>query len=636
MAVSFPAFSAAKPNSEKYYQDSDCRTLITEDNEDIIKYYKEALIFMKKVFCLVFAICLTATLLTGCASEKDVTQTQETSAFTANIDQYWQEHGIDAALDELMCSEKYFADARAGMLSIYGENKEISGEYDMSLSAKTVSGTYVGKADADNVVSWKGIPYAKQPVGDLRWKAPQKPDASDKVFEAYYFGKSSVQFESSDEASSLYPQGEDCLNLNVWNNYSDKSSNKPIMVWIHGGAYIQGGTSDPYYDGTNFVKNHPDVIFASMDYRTDFLGFINLSNVSGAEEYTDTANLGLLDEIQALSWLKENAEAFGGDPERITIFGESAGGGSVSALMLAPQAKGLFKRGIMESGTSAAYLRTAKKSMERTEQIMEISGAKNLDDFMSLTVSDIQKIEKILIIENNVDYPYPQSDGIVIPMDIEEALSSDARDGLDMLIGTTKDEYNYWTMLYGKENNMQIMQGRVGQTLAEMNDEQKAKFDTFMSSQDGDEYNKLLQYINYRSFHCPARFEAQTHAANGQNAYVYYFTEETNNPDLLSCHGYDLSFVLGNVDEASAKDIPAAYRLSEIMQQMWVNFAKTGNPSLNAGEVDGAGEIKWDKYGIDNYPVMVFDAQSTRQESDPVKEGSDLLMDLFRMRINAE
>ena len=587
---------------------------------------------MKKICTAILMICLLSVMLSVCV----VADSEDISAFTAHIDQYWQEHGIDAALDEIMYSEKYLAAARAEMIAMYGENREIHGEYDKDLAAKTVSGIYVGKVDADNVVSWKGIPYAKQPVGDLRWKAPQAPDVSDKVYEAYYFGHSSVQVEGGDEPSSLYPQGEDCLNLNVWNNYSDQSENKPIMIWIHGGAYIQGGTSEPYYDGTNFVKNHPDVIFASMDYRTDLLGFVNLSNVPGAEEYTGTANLGLLDEIMALSWLKENAEAFGGDPERITIFGESAGGGSVSALMLAPQARGLFKRGIMQSGTAAAYLRTAKKSMERTAQIMEISGVKDFDGFMSLSASDIRKIETILIVENTVDYPYPQRDGIVIPMDLEKALNSNTRNGFDVMVGTTKDEYAYWTMLFGKDYNLQIMQELIGQALSKMDNGQKAIYDTFMSMQDGDEYSKLLQFINYRSFHCPARLEAETHAANGQNAYVYYFTEEANDPDLLSYHGYDLGFVLGNVDEASAKDIPAAYRLSEIMQQMWVNFAKTGDPSLNDGDIDGVGAIRWDKYEANDYPVMVFDAQDTRQESDPVKEGSDVLMDLFRLKIKDE
>lgn len=208
---------------------------------------------------------------------------------------------------------------------------------------------------------------------------------------------------------------------------------------------------------------------------------------------------------------------------------------------------------------------------------------------ISLTISDIRKIETILNIENDVDYPYPQRDGIVIPMDIEKALNSDTRNGFDVMVGTTKDEYAYWTLLFGKDYNLQIMQGLIGQALSKMDD--------------------------------------------GQNAYVYYFTEEANDPDLKSYHGYDLGFVLGNVDEASAKDIPAAYRLSEIMQQMWVNFAKTGDPSLNDGDVDGVGAIRWDKYEANDYPVMVFDAQNTRQVSDPVKEGSDLLMDLFWLKI---
>ena len=563
---------------------------------------------------------------TGCDEES-------ISNFTVNIDKYWQDNDIDGKLKERNNSPEDLAEMRAKMLKMYGENKEISGEFDENLAAKTLSGTYVGKRDADNVVSWKGIPYAKQPIGDLRWKAPKNPDKNDKVFEAYYFGKSSIQVEGGDEPSSLYPQGEDCLNLNIWNNFSEDTENKPIMVWIHGGAYIQGGASTDEYDGTNFVKNNPEVIYASIDYRTDFLGFINLSNVPGAEDYIYAPNLGLLDEIQALSWLKDNAKAFGGDPERITIFGESAGAGSVSTLTLAPQAKGLFKRGIMQSGVTTAYLRTAKKSIEHTDKIMNISGAKNLDDLKSLTESDIRKIMTILIVESDLDYTYPQRDDIVIPMDIKEALNSDARDGFDIMVGTTKDEYNYFTMILGKEANLMAMRYMVDEALADMNDDQKERFEKFMSLQEGDEYNNLLQFINYRSFHCPSIYEAKTHSARGQNTYVYYFTEESNDEDLLSCHGFDLGFTLGNVEEDKVKDIPSAYKLSEIMQQMWVNFAKTGDPSLKSGDVDGVGDIKWDKYNDDNCPVMVFDSESTRLEDNPIKEQAELLEDLFWLRI---
>ena len=166
-----------------------------------------------------------------------------------------------------------------------------------------------------------------------------------------------------------------------------------------------------------------------------------------------------------------------------------------------------------------------------------------------------------------------------------------------------------------------------------MDDDQKARFKKFMSLQEGDEYNKLLQYVNFNSFHCPSRFEAKTHSENGQNAYVYYFTEESNDPELLSCHGHDLGFVLGNVEEDKVKDIPAAHKLSDIMQQMWVNFAKTGDPSLTDGDIDGVGDIKWDKYQADDYKVMIFNSKGTKQENDPIKEQSDLIEDLFWLRL---
>ena len=431
---------------------------------------------IKKSIVTAILGCLTAVSFAAMPSGIAECAAPETSRLTVNIDKYWQEHDIDGYLKKLNASEADLAENRAMMLKLYGENKVISGKYDEKLAAKTMSGIYVGKVVADKIVSWKGIPFAKQPVGDLRWKAPQMPEKSDKVFEAYYFGHSSVQAEGNDEPSGLYPQGEDCLNLNVWNNKADTTATKPIMVWIHGGAYIQGGANTKEYDGTNFVKKHPDVIFVSIDYRTDFLGFINMNNVPGAEEYKDTANLGLLDEIQALTWLKENARAFGGDPERITIFGESAGGGSVSTLMTAPQAKGLFKRGIMQSGVTSAYLRSAEKSMEHTDTIMNISGAKNLDDLKALTESDIRKIETIFCYERSNDYTFPQCDDIVIPVDLKGALNSDRRNGFDIMIGTTKDEYNYWTLLLGKDGNMKYMKNIEKRLLEMATEDMKARF----------------------------------------------------------------------------------------------------------------------------------------------------------------
>ena len=186
-------------------------------------------------------------------------------------------------------------------------------------------------------------------------------------------------------------------------------------------------------------------------------------------------------------------------------------------------------------------------------------------------------------------------------------------------------------MLLGREGAMKSMQSKRESMYAKMNDDQKERFEKFMSMQEGDEYNKLMQFVNYIFFHSPSRYEAKSHAANGQNVYLYYFTEESK--DLLSCHGYDLGFVLGNIEEERAKDIDSAKKLSKIMQQMWVNFALTGDPSLKDGDIDDVGAIKWDKYKADDYKVMIFNAEETKQENDPLKEQNDLVEDLFWLKL---
>ena len=286
----------------------------------------------------------------------------------------------------------------------------------------------------------------------------------------------------------------------------------------------------------------------------------------------------------------------------------------------------------MQSGASSGFLRTPEKSIEHTNKILKISGAKNIDDLKSLTIEDIRKIQTIINCEDSTDYTYPQCDGIVIPMDLEEALKSNQRNGIDIMIGTTKDEYHYWTFLLGKDANEKAMLASRDKTYVKMDNDQKARFEKFMSMQDGDEYTKLMQYINFIAFHSPARYEARTHAENGQNAYVYYFTEESN--DWASCHGYDLGFVPGNVEIDRALEVEPALKLSEIIQQMWVNFAKSGNPSLNDGDVDGVGAIKWDKYKADDYKVMILNAKETKQENDPIKQLNDLVEDLFWLKLD--
>lgn len=221
------------------------------------------------------------------------------------------------------------------------------------------NGVMLGQS-VDGVTSFKGVPYAKPPVGELRWKAPQAPDPSDDEIECYNFGYTALQYEWPSEPASYYPKNEDCLTLNIWESDGtiDSKEPKPVLVFFHGGAYCWGGTTDPMYDGQNFAKAHDDVILVTCNYRLGLMAWADFSKIEGGEEYTDV-NLGLRDHIAALQWIQENIAAFGGDPNNVTIFGESAGGWSTTALTISPKARGLFNRAIAQSGEVAPKSREA-------------------------------------------------------------------------------------------------------------------------------------------------------------------------------------------------------------------------------------------------------------------------------------
>ena len=215
------------------------------------------------------------------------------------------------------------------------------------------NGIMLGKS-SDGVISFKGVPFAKPPVNELRWKAPQALAPSDQEIKCYDFGYTALQYEWPSELASYSPKSEDCLTLNIWEKEGiiGSEEQKPVMVFFHGGAYGWGGTTDPVYNGQNFAKAHDDVIIVTCNYRLGLMSFADFSKVEGGEEYTDI-NLGIRDHIAALQWIQKNISGFGGDPDNVTIFGESAGAWSTTALTISPKARGLFKRAIAQSGQVA-------------------------------------------------------------------------------------------------------------------------------------------------------------------------------------------------------------------------------------------------------------------------------------------
>ena len=274
-------------------------------------------------------------------------------------------------------------DVRKLMQSLYGENKEITGEYEKDLSVSCNNGIFVGKKK-DDVISFKGIPFAKPPIGELRWKDPILAEDNNKIYEAYYFGKAPIQTEWIYIYGSYYPKSEDCLYLNVWVNTKDTSTDKTVMVFIHGGSYGWGAASDPLYDGHNLVQKYPDIILVSIEYRLGIFGFINFSSVQGGENYKSTNNLGLLDQICALKWIQKNIKNFGGDPNKVTVLGQSSGGASMSLLPLINGTDGLFKRIISQSGPISLTF-SPNECEKLIKKLLEKSGASKMEDLVSLS-----------------------------------------------------------------------------------------------------------------------------------------------------------------------------------------------------------------------------------------------------------
>lgn len=502
----------------------------------------------------------------------------------------------------------------------YGQNMIITGEYDPGLSAKCANGTFVAKRFGD-IAEYRGVPFAKPPVGELRWKAPVPPDDNDTVREAFYNGKTPLQTEWPTEQASFYPQGEDCLYLNVWKNLGDDTEKKPVMVFFHGGSYGWGGTADPMYDGKNFVKKQSDIILVTAGYRVGLMGFVDLSYFEGGELYPDAPNLGLLDQIEALRWVKRNISSFGGDPDNVTIFGESAGGGSVSLLPVIPRAKGLFRRVIAESG-SVALTFSKEECREFSRRLMRESKAGSMQELIALSEDELRKINEKLNQYNN----FPMRDGRLIPLDPYLPYKVGYTKDVDILIGTNAEEMNYWIGEIGGlipfrfsipvkfENDMKLLPP---------SDRKRVK--RFTDSFKGHSMWRMARFYDEMMFRLPAVCQAESHDKNGGRAYMYYWTVESALPLRKACHAVELAYVFGNLDETIYTGEPADEALSDTVMQMWTNFARTGDPSANG--------VEWERYSADTRATMVFSAEP-HTEYDVLSERRKLLMPLLSHMIN--
>ena len=511
-------------------------------------------------------------------------------------------------------------DEKNRIRSRWGENRPVSGPYDLSLAARCTNGTFVGTRE-DGVLIFRGIPFACPPTGELRWKKPRPAPDGEGVFEAKYNGKTPIQTEWRTERASYYPQGEDCLYLNVWTG-AEKAEGKTVMVFIHGGSYGWGGTADPLYDGANFAKAHPEIVLITVAYRVGMMGFADFRSVPGGGEYPDAPNLGLWDQIEALKWIRRNAAAFGGDPDKVTIFGESAGGGSVSLLPFIPEARGLFRRVIAESG-SAALTYSKAECQKLTRRILKAAGAADMRDLMALDEQELMKVNEKVNLYNN----FPQRDGVLIPEDpyapYREGLTAD----VDMLAGTNADETNYWINEVGG-----FIPFRMGMPIQFENDlrllrkEDRQRARQYLKQGKGYSLWRISAFFTEIMFRLPAVRQAEEHSRNGGKAFMYYWEERSHLPHLRACHAVELAYVFGNIDDTVYTGKRADPALSRQVQDQWVRFAETGDP--------GTPELPWPPYEPENRWTMILRKQSGAVR-DPMPEARRLLDPILDYRLNA-
>ena len=506
----------------------------------------------------------------------------------------------------------------------YGANKEIKTDaYDKDLAVKCTNGTYVGTKVKD-VLAWKGIPFAKPPVGKLRFKAPERPDDNDLVFEAYNYGKKPIWITNMAYGAFSDANSEDCLYLNVLTG-DDSIPNKPVMVWIHGGAFTLESASDPDYRGEKFVKEHPDIVLVTIEYRLGAFGFTNFDDVEGSEEFKGAVNNGIKDQIMALRWINENIEGFGGDKNNITIFGESAGSISAALLPIIDDAKGLFQKSIPQSGCTGQAL--AQGSGKEPARVMcELFNAKNMDDLQKVDIKDI-----LSQLGELAGLYAPVCDGDLIPLDTYQAYRDGKASDVKIMTGYLADECRFFLNFFPAEAKsteedvnkafLPWMKKCLRVIEDKMTDEEKKIAEEFIAGGDRCEALNIEKLMSELCFGIGTRNLADTFCTQN-DAYLYYFAYPTFGEPDAARHAAENPVVF-------MKDYPHIFRtenfadLQKHVGEVWTSFAKTGVPT-----VDG---IPVKKYSEQDQTCIIFDADGkTFVKDNYLTERNQMLKPLIR------
>lgn len=472
----------------------------------------------------------------------------------------------------------------------------------------TSSGLAAGTA-SNGIISYKGIPYAKAE----RFMAPHGPVTWEGVRTFNTYGTTSYQRSAGMGQDNVLEQmGDDCQNLNIWTPQINDGKKRPVMVWIHGGGFETGSSwQSPTYDGENLSRNG-DLVVVSVSHRLNAIGYLDLSDYG--DKYKYSANAGILDLVEALKWIHNNIERFGGDPENVTLFGESGGGGKIIVLLAAPSAHGLFHKAIIESGAFEGMGLTVNTQADSKHFASEVLKNLNLD---AANIDDIQRIPYDQLLEaadkamQAIPYRWTSVvDGDFLPKQPVESSSPEFSREIPLIIGTNFAEMSTVSLIFSPE-------GKTDNKFT-WTPEQKR---THLEKQLGDKLNTVLPafkkaypqreeidaaYVDYSFRSRALKFLGVRAKEGGAPVYSYmYEYENPANPHHMAFHTAEIAFVFNNLGKTDLDPKPEgkSQELADMMSRAWIQFARTGNPNHD-------GMPHWPAFTTSNRSTMIFNADS--------------------------
>lgn len=440
---------------------------------------------------------------------------------------------------------------------------------------------------SDEVRVFKGIPYAAPPVGDLRWKAPQPPARWEGVRKADAFGPACLPNRAP--ANGGPAPGEDCLYINVWTNAKSASERHPVIVWTYGGGFTSGSGSEPRYDGEMLARKGAVVV--TYNYRLGIFGFFAHPDLAKESSHHTDGDYALMDMQSALRWVQKNIEAFGGDPTRVTIDGESAGAIMVATMVASPEGKGLFKRAIAQSGAwmgiSIGHTQTREQAEAAGVKLAQSLGASSLADLRAKSADDLAKARSVASIV---------VDGWYVPEDLSNIYLKAKENDVDLLVGSNHDEGTFFSR--GNVNPDQFRDG----AKKKFGDLAGDYLKLYPAGNTADaSASQLASMRDELGWHM--RTWARLQASRGKSkAFLFYFTRVPPSPEGRpsrgATHTAELSYMFNNLLPGTPwTDVDR--KLADMMSSYWVNFAATGNPN-------GNGLPRWPSFDDKNQQAMIL------------------------------